>query len=135
MRGLVQQQFKVLAAVAARQEQLAAMKARRLEALGAGEHGEQEDSPHGTLCNAGGAEVDQEGEQEAALLGSLHPRHARPPAEGDAVEEEADTPHQREWNRVQSRSTCELLLGLCTTQGAAYPMHTGVEGMHVSVHR
>lgn len=92
MRGLVQQQFKVLAAAAARQEQLAAMKARRVEALAGGEGG-LEDSPPSPLCEA---EVDREVEEEEALLGSMHPQRLRAPAALDALEEEAGTPHQGE---------------------------------------
>ncbi|KAL4427667.1 hypothetical protein ABPG75_001756, partial [Micractinium tetrahymenae] len=94
MRGLVQQQFKVLAAAAARQEQLAAMKARRVEALAAGEGG-QEGSPRSQLCEDGEAEVDEDGDEEVALLGGMQPHHQRPPVELDALEEETDTPHQQ----------------------------------------
>lgn len=113
MRGLVQQQFKLLAAAAARQEQLAAMKARRAEAAAhmvVSADGEGL-SPHNDsrgLCDGpgdeGGLDGDAEADEDAALLGGVvlrHPHHThlRPPAGATAMEcldEETDTPHQRE---------------------------------------
>lgn len=105
MRGLAQQQLKVLAAAAARQEQLAAMKARRSEGAaaggGGGEGGDEEaTSPRSHLYGGnGGHELDMDGglEEGDALLGGMHLRHTRPPPPGlDGLDEETDTPHQRE---------------------------------------
>lgn len=106
MRGLVQQQFKVLAAAAARQEQLAAMKARRAEAAtAAGAEEEEGESPRSRLCHGeegedaevGALDVDERDEEDA-LLGAMHPHnHQRLHAAGlDGLDEETDTPHQRE---------------------------------------
>lgn len=113
MRGLVQQQFKVLAAAAARQEQLAAMKARRAEAAVAapgslGEEAEEEEEGEGEDAEEeAGLEMEGLEEGEAgglsahgeALLGSLHPHHhhGHHAAAFDALEDgDSDTPHQRE---------------------------------------
>lgn len=94
MRQLVQQQFKVLAAAAARQEALAAMKLRREalgggassgEGLGDGECEEEEEEVEGDEDMSGG-------EEEAA---EAHV-HRRPPPGLDGDEAETDTPHQRE---------------------------------------
>ena len=91
MRGLVQQQFKVLAAAAARQEQLAAMKARRQEAAGAG----LGPASGSDLCG----EEEEEGEAGEEVGGGHahlhHHRHRSPHAPDGLMEEtEADTPHR-----------------------------------------
>lgn len=94
MRQLVQQQFKVLAAAAARQEALAAMKMRREalggaassgEGLGDGECEEEAEEAEGDEEMSGG-------EEEAA---EAHV-HRRPPPGLDGDDAETDTPHQRE---------------------------------------
>lgn len=108
MRGVVQQQFKVLAAAAARQEQLASMKARRVEAVGGGSshgHGADEEeeeeevkSPRSGMCAEDSEELgmDEGLEEGEALLGSMpRLRHTRLPPGLEGMDEETDTPHQQ----------------------------------------
>ncbi|PSC68929.1 histone deacetylase 15 isoform X1 [Micractinium conductrix] len=128
MRGLVQQQFKVLAAAAARQEQLAAMKARRAEAAVAapgslGEEAEEEEEGEGEDAEEeAGLEMEGLEEGEAgglsahgeALLGSLHPHHhhGHHAAAFDALEDgDSDTPHQPYRNGTGWESDADVASG------------------------
>lgn len=96
MRGLVAQQFKILAADAARQQQLAAMKQRRADALGHANHshggsGEEEEEEGGE--GQAWQEEDDE-EQERQLMQQAQRR----PHGLDLLDDaDTDTPHQREW--------------------------------------
>jgi hypothetical protein len=100
MRALGQQQLKLLAATAARQEHLAAMKLRRQQAAAADMAAAQAELGLPLGLGADGLEDGLEGEADEEVGGHLHGSRARPHfrlGRMDGMEEvEADTPHRGE---------------------------------------